>query len=232
MLTKKSFPQPASESMPTTPIRVLLVDDHKIMRDGLRLTLGQHKDLQVVGEAGDRKSALERAEQLYPDVIVMDIGLPDADGVDLSREMLKRWPDFRVVILSAVTDQEHLDQAVEAGVSGYILKVNASEDLVRAIRAVKRNETFLSPEVSAVLLTGYKRLRDTRRLENESALSERELQVLKLIAEGRNTKEIASELSLSIKTVETHRARLMSKLGLHNVAELTKYAIRMGYTAI
>lgn len=218
--------------MPAKPIRILLVDDHKIMRDGLRLTLGQHNDLQVVGEAGDRISALERTEQLRPDVIVMDIGLPDADGVDLSREILKRWPNFRIVILSAVADQEHLDRAMEAGVSGYLLKVNASEDLVRAIRTVKRNETFLSPEVSAVLLAGYKRLRDTRRLENESALSERELQVLKLIADGRNTKEIGAELSLSIKTVETHRARLMSKLGLHNVAELTKYAIRMGCTAI
>ena len=229
---KKSLPQPASDSLATTPVRVLLIDDHRIMRDGLRLTLGQHDDMQVVGEAGDRKSALERAEQLRPDVIVMDIGLPDADGVDLSREILKRWPDFRIVILSAIVDQEHLDQAMEAGVSGYLLKVNASEDLVRAIRTVKRNETFLSPEVSAVLLTGYKRLRDARRLENESALSERELQVLKLIAEGRNTKELAAELSLSIKTVETHRARLMSKLELHSVAELTKYAIRMGYTTI
>ena len=224
--------QPLLDSATTRPIRVLLVDDHKIMRDGLRLTLGQHSDLLVVGEAGDRKAALEKAAQTGPDVIVMDIGLPDADGVDLSREILGRWPEIRIVILSAVADQEHLDQAMEAGVSGYLLKVNASEDLVRAIRTVNGNEPYLSPEVSAVLLTGYKRLRDTRRVEDQSDLSERELQVLKLVADGRNTKEIASELSLSIKTVETHRARLMTKLGLHSVAELTKYAIRMGYTAV
>ena len=220
------------EGAPANPIRILLVDDHKIMRDGLRLTLGQHPDLCVVGEAGDRKDALERTEQSRPEVIVMDIGLPDADGVDVSREILQRWPDIRIVILSAVADQEHLDQAMEAGVSGYLLKVNASGDLVRAIRTVRRNEPYLSPEVSAVLLTGYKRLRDTRRAEGESALSERECQVLKLVADGRNTKEIAAQLSLSIKTVETHRARLMTKLGLHSVAELTKYAIRMGYTSV
>lgn len=229
---RKLTPQRAPESAPASAIRVLIVDDHKIMRDGLRLMLGQHSDLLVVGEAGDRKTALELTAQTRPKVIVMDIGLPDADGVDLSREILEHWPDIRIVILSAVADQEHLDQAMEVGVSGYLLKVNASEDLVRAIRTVNVNETYLSPEVSAVLLTGYRRLRYTRRVEDQAALSERELQVLKLVADGRNTKEIAAELSLSVKTVETHRARLMTKLGLHSVAELTKYAIRMGYTAV
>ncbi len=200
-----------------------MVDDHKIVRDGLRLALGQYDDLRLLGEAGDRKSALAILERVTPDVVVMDIGLPDVDGVDLSREILKRWSGLRVVILSATVDQEHLDQAMEAGVLGYLLKVNASEDLVRAIRTVYRGEPYLSPEISAVLLDGYKRLRDSRRLGDESALSERECQVLKLIADGRNTKEIAAELSLSIKTVETHRARLMTKLGLHSVAGLTEY---------
>lgn len=229
---KKPAPKQLSQITVAGTIRVLLVDDHKIMRDGLRLTLGQHPDMLVVGEAGDRSGALERIQNVSPDVIVMDIGLPDADGVELSREILERWPDIRIIILSAVADQEHLDQALEVGVSGYLLKVNASEDLVRAIRTVTGNEPYLSPEVSAVLLAGYKRLRDTHRIEDGSALSERERQVLKLIAEGRNTKEMAAELSLSIKTVETHRARLMTKLGLHSIAELTKYAIRMGYTTV
>jgi len=213
------------------PIRVLLVDDHKIVRDGLRLTLERYADLCIVGGAGDRKLALAQVAQLQPDVIVMDIGLPDADGVDLSREILQKWPDIRIVILSAVADPEHLEQALDVGVSGYLLKTNAVEDLVRAIRTVKGNEPYLSPEVSAVLLVRYRRLREARRVESESDLSEREQQVLTLVANGRNTKEIAAELGLSAKTVETHRARIMAKLGLQSVVELTKYAIRMGYTS-
>jgi DNA-binding NarL/FixJ family response regulator len=220
-----------TERKTDSPIRVVVVDDHKIVRDGLRLTLGQHSDLVIVGEAGDRKSALERIEQCHPDVVIMDIGLPDADGVELSAEILRHRPETRIVILSAFADQEHLDRAMEVGVAGYLLKVNATDDLVRAIRTVKGNEPYLSPEVSAVLLAGYKRLRDIRRMEGEAALSERECEVLTMIANGRNTKEIADQLSLSIKTVETHRARLMNKLGLHSVADLTKYAIRMGYTS-
>lgn len=211
-------------------IRILLVDDHQIMREGLRMTLNQVADFEVAGEAGDAKNALHQAGHLHPDVAVVDIGLPDCDGVDLARELLQRFSRLKVVVLSAVADQEHLDGAMEVGVSGYLLKTNASEELVRAIRAARRNETYLSPEVSSVLLTGYKRLRESRRVENASDLSEREREVLKLIADGRNTKEIAAQLSLSVKTVETHRTRIMDKLNLHSVAELTKYAIRLGYT--
>ena len=196
------------------------------------MTLGIDPALRVVGEASDGRAALQQVETLTPDVIVMDIGLPDADGVELSQKILQRWPAIRVIILSAVADQEHLDMAMEAGVAGYVLKVNAVDDLVRAIRAVRRNETYLSPEVSSVLVAGYKRLRDARHTEEESALTDRERQVLRLIAEGRNTKEIAADLSLSVKTVETHRSHLMDKLHLHSIAELTKYAIRMGYTAV
>ena len=221
-----------SETAVTGPIRVLLVDDHTIMREGLRLMLGQQPDLQVVDTAGDRRSALESVVSRKPDVIIMDIGLPDADGVELAAEILTRWEGIKVIILSAIADQEHLDRAMEAGVSGYLLKVNASEDLVRAIRTVNANEPYLSPEVSAVLLNGYKRLRDAQRTEGGAVLSERECQVLKLVSNGRNTKEIAAEIGVSTKTVDTHRARVMSKLGLQSVAELTKYAIRMGYTAV
>ena len=221
-----------SETAVTGPIRVLLVDDHTIMREGLRLMLGQQPDLLVVGAAGDRRTALESVENLKPEVVIMDIGLPDADGVELAAEILTRWERIKVIILSAIADQEHLDRAMEAGVSGYLLKVNASEDLVRAIRTVNANEPYLSPEVSAVLLNGYKRLRDARHTEGGTELTERERQVLRLVTNGRNTKEIAAEIGVSTKTVDTHRARVMSKLGLQSVAELTKYAIRMGYTAV
>ena len=151
MINSKS--QTVAEPSSARPVRVLVVDDHKIVRDGLRLALGQYDDLRLLGEAGDRKSALAILERVTPDVVVMDIGLPDVDGVDLSREILKRWSGLRVVILSATVDQEHLDQAMEAGVLGYLLKVNASEDLVRAIRTVYRGEPYLSPEISAVLST-------------------------------------------------------------------------------
>jgi DNA-binding NarL/FixJ family response regulator len=219
---------------PSVPgiIRVLLVDDHTIMRDGLRLMLGLQPDLLVVGAVGDRQSALASVEDLQPDVIIMDVGLPDADGIELAAEILARWHDLRVIILSAIADQEHLDRAMEAGVAGYLLKVNASEDLVRAIRTVHVNEPYLSPEVSAVLLNGYKRLRDVRQVQAGTELSERERQVLILIASGHNTKTIAAEIGVSTKTVDTHRVRVMSKLGLQSVAELTKYAIRMGYTTV
>ncbi|HTJ00937.1 MAG TPA: response regulator transcription factor [Dongiaceae bacterium] len=223
---------PPSHPESAAAVRVLLVDDHRIVRDGLRLALSQHADLQVVGEAGDRKAALLQIEQLQPQVVIMDIGLPDVDGVELAQEVLNRWPQLRIIILSAVADQDHLDRAMEAGVKGYLLKASASADLVRAIRAVENDEPYLSPEVSAVLLAGYRKLREAREHGVPSGLSEREVQVLKLISEGRNTKEIAADLNLSIKTVETHRTRLMTRLGVHSVAELTKYAIRMGYTTV
>lgn len=229
----KTTPRPDSaKNCAPAPIRVLLVDDHTIMREGLGLMLGQHPDLLVVGVAGDRRSALESVARLKPDVIIMDVGLPDADGIELAAEILTPGSDIHVIILSAIADQEHLDRAMEAGVAGYLLKVNASEDLVRAIRTVNANEPYLSPEVSAVLLNGYKRLREARRVESGPVLSERECQVLKLVSNGRNTKEIAAEIGVSTKTVDTHRARMMSKLGLQSVAELTKYAIRMGYTTV
>jgi len=229
----KTTPRPDStKTAVTTTIRVLLVDDHTIMRDGLRLMLEQQPDLRVVGAAGDRRSAWECVEKLKPEVIIMDIGLPDADGVELAGEILMRWPTIHVIILSATADQEHLGRAMEIGVSGYLLKLNASADLVRAIRTVHGNEPYLSPEVSALLLNGYKCLRGMQRADGGVGLSERECQVLKLVTNGRNTKEIAAEIGVSTKTVDTHRARVMSKLGLQSVAELTKYAIRMGYTNI
>lgn len=217
--------------VPTSPIDVLLVDDHQLMREGLRLTLARQPDLRIVGEAGDGKTALEMADRLKPSVIVLDIGLPDVDGVTLSGQILGRFPKARVVLLTAVLDQAHLDRAMSAGVSGYVLKVNGSEELVRAIRKAVSGEIYLSPEVTSVLLDGYKRLRETHAVK-DAVLTDREKEVLKLIAEGRNTKEIAADLGLSVKTVETHRVRILGKLALNSVADLTKYAIRMGYTTV
>lgn len=212
--------------------RVLIVDDHRIVREGLSLTLAQQSDFDLVGEASDSKSALAQMEQLHPDIAVIDIGLPDRNGLDLSQEILRRYPKTRIVILSGTADQSLVTKAVEAGISGYLLKLNAAEELVRAIRAARKAQTYMSPEVSAFLLNGYKQLRNSRKAAEGAELTEREREVLKRIAEGQNTKQIAAELHLSAKTVETHRGRLMKKLGVNSVAELTKYAIRFGYTSI
>ena len=214
------------------PIRVLLVDDHAIVRDGLRLTLASESDFEITGEAPDGQTTLQLLEQKRPDIIVMDIGLPDTDGMVLSRQILARWPAVRIIILSALNDRQHLEDALKAGVAGYILKVNAVSELIRAIRAVVLGQTFFSPEVSTVLAGGYKELLTVDPQQADSGLSERELGVLKLIAEGRNTKEIAGELGVSVKTIESHRTRIMSKLNLHSVADLTKYALRKGYISL
>jgi len=214
-------------------IRILVVDDHQIVSAGLRLMLGRETDLEVVGEAGNRTTALLLAEQLCPDLIVMDIGLPDSDGIALSKEILMRWPAMRIVIFSGSADPARLEAAIEAGVSGYVLKSCEASTLVRAIRAaVGKQTTYFCPQVAFLLTESYKRMLKTGGGQGQPTLSERELQVLRMIAAGRNTKAIAAELELSVKTIETHRIRIMDKVGLHSVAELTKHAIRMGYTAI
>jgi two-component system, NarL family, response regulator NreC len=214
------------------PTRILLVDDHGIVREGLRRVFSAELDLVVVGEAADGHTALQLEEQLQPHIVVMDIGLPDGDGLAFARQMLAQRPALKIIILSALTDRAHLDAAVEAGIAGYLLKVNASNELIDAVRAAMKGSTFLSLDVSAMLLGGYKALLAVSRLHDPSALSDREAEVLKLIADGCNTKQIADELGLSVKTVETHRTRIMAKLNLHSVAELTKYAVRKGLSTL
>lgn len=214
------------------PVRIVLVDDHQIMREGLRHLLLEEPGLQITGEAGDGRTALELVERLQPDLVVMDLGLPDGGGLDFARQIRARWPAIKVIILSSLLERKYLDAAVSAGISGYVLKGNAASELIRAIRAALKNETYLCAEACATLLGGYKEFLSAVDRMNLSSLSEREADVLKLIADGHNTKQIAAELGLSVKTVESHRLRLMSKLNLHSVAELTKYAIRQGLTAL
>ena len=214
-----------------SPIRVLLVDDHQILRDGLRLSLRQAPDLEIVGEAGDGLSALRLAAELRPDVVVMDIRLPDADGVELSRQILAVKPETRIVILTGLVEREHLDRALAAGIHRYVLKVDAASQLITAIRRARRNEAYVSPEVAAALVGKYQEFLTASRRNEHSVLSEREEAVLKLIADGRSTKETAGDLGVSIKTVESHRRNIMGKLDLGSVAELTKYAIRKGLTS-
>jgi DNA-binding NarL/FixJ family response regulator len=220
-------PQRAAKTIP-----ILLVDDHAILREGLRQTLTVGREFEVVGEAGTGAAALELVAQLQPQVVIMDIGLPDGDGIAFAAQMHTRWPALKVIILSALADREHLDAGIAAGIAGYVLKVHASEELIAAIRAALRGETHLSLEVSALLLGGYRQLLAASQQLDPAALSEREAEVLRLVADGFNTKAIADQLHLSVKTIESHRTRIMAKLNLHSVAELTKYAIRKGLSAL
>jgi two-component system, NarL family, response regulator NreC len=215
-----------------TTTRILLVDDHTILREGLRRCLAVERDFEVVGEAGTGAQALERVASLQPAVVIMDIGLPDGDGIDFARQMHARWPGLKIIILSALADREHLDAGIAAGIAGYVLKVKATEELIGAIRAALRGETHLSLEVSALLLGGYRELLTASRQFDPAALSDREAEVLKRIADGCTTKAIADQLNLSVKTIESHRVRIMAKLNLHSVAELTKHAIRKGLSPL
>ncbi|MFO1497051.1 MAG: response regulator transcription factor [Verrucomicrobiota bacterium] len=213
------------------PIRLLLVDDHRILREGLRLRLSQEPDFQVVGETADGRETLDLLPRLAPDVVILDMGLPDTDGLDLARKVLELCPSTRVLVLSGTGDGELLERTLQAGISGYVLKANATEELTKAIRSVAAGRMYVCPELSSVMLTRFKRLLEGDNRE-ECALSEREVEVVRLFAEGRNTKEIAAQLGLSVKTIETHRVRIMEKLNLRSIAELTKYAIRRGLTPL
>lgn len=217
---------------PRPSIRIVLVDDHQIMREGLRQLLTQEPGWEISGEAGDGQTAMQLIEKLQPELVVMDLGLPDGDGLVFARQIRTRWPAIKIIILSSLLERRYLDEAIGAGISGYVIKGDASSELVRAIRAALQNETYLCAAASAALIGGYKEFLSALEQMNLSTLTEREAQVLKMIADGRNTKEIARDLNLSVKTVESRRLRIMTKLNLHSVAELTKYAIRKGLTSL
>lgn len=209
--------------------RILLIDDHRIMRDGIKLILRNHPAFEVVGEVGDGMSALEAAEKVKPELAVVDLGLPRLGGLELIRCLRDRFPAVKLLILSGEAEEYQVREAVRLGVSSYLLKVNAGAELVQALQAVACGNAYFSPEVAVMLAQGYRKvLAET----SASPLSDRERQILTLVAEGRNTKEIAHALTISAKTVEAHRKHIMDKLGLFSVAELTKYALREGLTKL
>lgn len=208
-------------------IRVLLADDHAVVRKGLRFLLEQEQDLLVSGEAADGREAIKLAEELKPHVVVMDIAMPLLNGIDATAQILKTGPGIGIVILSMHADEGYLVRALGAGAKGYLLKESTEADLALAVRAVARGKSFFSPSIAQTLLEDYMRYLQQRGLEDSyDLLTDREKEVLQLLAEGHSNKEVATMLSLSPYTVETHRNNLMQKLNLHNTAELVLYAVR------
>lgn len=208
-------------------IRMLLTEDHTIVRAGIRALLENLDGVDVVGEAGDGREALRLVEQHHPDVVLMDIAMSGLNGLEATARITKEFPDVKVIILSMHASEEYVLQALRAGAAGYLLKDAGTAELEIAIRAVARDETYLSPSVSKHVVADY-----VRRVGGESTslerLTRRQREILQLIAEGHSTQEIAQMLSISVKTVETHRSQLMERLDIHDVASLVRYAIRMG----
>lgn len=214
------------------PYRVLLADDHKIIRDGLRSLLEKEKDMVVVGEAENGRQALQLTRKLNPDVIIMDISMPDLNGIDAAKQILGEQPGVKIVALSMHSEKQFVEGMIKAGVSGYLLKDTAFEELVKAVRLVCAGKKYLSPDITEIVLQDYKQPPVANDHQPANLLSSREREVLQLIAEGRATRVIADILHVSVKTVETHRKNIMDKLGLYTVAEMTKYAVRHGLTSI
>ena len=212
--------------------RVLLADDHKILREGLRTLLEQESDMQVVGEAENGRSSVKLAGELAPDVVIMDVAMPDLNGIDATRRITEAEPNAKVLALSMHSDGRYVRGMLQAGARGYILKDCAAEELTRAIRTVMSNQVYVSPGVTGTIVNDYVRQLSSTDTDEPATLTRREREVLQLLAEGSSTAQIAERLHLSVKTVETHRKRIMDKLGLRSIAELTKYAIREGITAL
>lgn len=213
-------------------IRVLLVDDHAILREGIRALLSLSQDIEVVGESGNGQSALESAAELQPDVVLMDIAMPGLDGLEATRRMKERHKGIKVLILTQHENREYVFPILKAGADGYVLKRAAGTELLSAIRAVHEGGTFLYPSVAKTVVQDYLRPDGTISERRHSRLTDREVEVLKLIAEGHSNQEIADLLFLSVKTVTGHRTNIMEKLDLHSRTELVKYAIRTGLIEI
>lgn len=214
-------------------IRLLLADDHQMMREGLRAIIEKEQGMCVVGEAQDGATTVEMARKLNPHMVIMDVSMPDLNGIEATRKITKTNPNLKVIGLSGHVNQLFVREMFAAGASAYILKQTASDELVRAIRDVMAGKKYLSSGVARGVVDAYVELsQPTSKTPAFVVLTDREREVLQMIAEGRSTKDIGGEMGVSVKTVETHRRNIMEKLNLHSVAELTKYAIREGVTGV
>ena len=211
---------------------IILADDHKIVRDGLRGLLEKEIDLKVVAEASDGREAVDLVQELRPDLVVMDIGMPNLNGIEATRQIRHDFPHTRVIALSMHSRAQFVGHMLEAGARGYLLKDCAYEELVKAVRTVLANRVYLSKGITGFVVDDYVRHRATAQKTTTVALTPREREILQLMAEGNSTKEIAHDLHVSVKTVETHRQHIMEKLDIHSIAGLTKYAISEGLTSL
>jgi DNA-binding NarL/FixJ family response regulator len=213
-------------------VKVLIADDHASFREGLRSLFEKEQGIAIVGEAANGNEAVELARNLHPDVVLMDITMPGLNGIEATRRIVAQREATRVLAFSMESDRRFIVEVIEAGASGYVLKEVRFQELVTAVRAVARGENYFSPEIAELIIRDYlKRIPEGLPLTHNS-LTPREREMLQLIADGRNTKEIAAQYDISIKTVEVHRHNIMNKLGLYSVAELTKYAVREGLTSL
>jgi DNA-binding NarL/FixJ family response regulator len=215
-----------------TPVRILLADDHIVMRNGLRLLLERQSHLRVVGEAADGRQAVALSESANPDVVIMDIAMPNLNGIEAARQIVNRNPRTAIAILSMHSDESYVIRALKAGARAYLLKDSAEADLLAAVRALTEGKSFFSPAISKILVEDYMRQLESRGAEDTyELLTNREREILQLLAEGRTNKEAANMLNLSLYTVETHRTHILQKLNLHSVPELILYAVRKGIIA-
>lgn len=214
------------------PIKILLADDHTVMQSALRTLLDKESDMEVVAEARNGREAVALATQLQPDVAIIDVSMPDLNGVDATHQLLAERPGIRVLGLSMHNDEEFVIGMLRAGAVGYLLKDCAPEELCYAIRAAYRNQTYLSPPIASIVTGQYRRDPDEVGISDGTSLTHREREIVQLLTEGKTSKEVAAGINLSVRTVETYRRQIMNKLNVSSIAHLTKFAIRHGITSV
>ena len=210
-------------------LKILLADDHAIVRDGLRALVNAEPDMEVIGEAKDGRSAVQKIAELRPDVAIIDLSMPELNGIQATERIKQDWPEVKVLALTAHQERAYLDQLLRIGASGYVLKQSAANELIEAIRAVAKGETYVDRELASRITTDYLRKQSGNRESIPKVLTDREEQVVRLVAEGYSNKEIATHLNISVKTVETHKANFMEKLEFKSRTEIVRYAIQQGW---